>query len=58
LIYNFIITTIDRQGKSQGEDISTRAYALVRPGVTPPLGLVLSMALPSIRIIAETTNTV
>jgi len=37
LIYNFILTTFDYQGASQGGDISARAFALARPGVTPPL---------------------
>ena len=38
LIYNFIITTFDCQGGSQGRGISARAFALVLPGVAPPLG--------------------
>ena len=36
-ILNFIITTFDCQGGSQGRGISARAFALVRPGVAPPL---------------------
>ena len=36
LIYNFIITTFDCQGRSQGGGISARAFALARYGVTPP----------------------
>src|SRR6218665_2622626 len=37
LIYNFIITTFDCQGDSQGRGISARAFAQARPGVVPPL---------------------
>ena len=37
LIYNFIVTTFDCQGGSQGVGISARAFALTRPGVASPL---------------------
>jgi len=37
LIYIFIITAFDCQGGSQGGGISARAFALVCPGVAPPL---------------------
>ena len=37
LIYIFIITVFDCQCGSQGGDISARAFALVCPGVVPPL---------------------
>jgi len=37
LIYNFIITTFDCQGGSQGGGISARAFALAHIGVAPPL---------------------
>jgi len=36
-------TTVDCQGNSQGEGISVRAFALARPGVAPPLGLVVGL---------------
>jgi len=39
LIYNFIITTFDCHGSSQGGGISARAFALARPGVALPLNL-------------------
>ena len=39
LIFNFNIITFDCQCGSQGGGISTRAFALARPGVTPPLHL-------------------
>jgi len=41
LIYNFIITTFDCHGRSQGGGISARAFPLARPGVAPPLATVL-----------------
>src|SRR6218665_3596782 len=37
LIYIFIITAFDCQGGSRGGGISARAFALVCPGVAPPL---------------------
>ena len=39
LRYNFIITTFDCPGASQGRGISAKAFALARPGVTSPLPL-------------------
>jgi len=40
LMYNFIITTFDCQGSSQGGEISAKAFALAHPGVAPPLSLI------------------
>src|SRR6218665_733060 len=37
LIYNFIITTFDCKGGSQGGGTCISANALARPGVVPPL---------------------
>src|SRR6218665_1910372 len=37
LINNFIITTFDWQGGSQGGGISATVFSLARPGVAPPL---------------------
>jgi len=36
-IYNFIITTFDCQGNSQGKGISARPFALACSGVASPL---------------------
>ena len=41
LIYNFIVTTFDCHGGSQGGGISARAFALAHPGVAPPLPISL-----------------
>ena len=39
LTYNFIVTTFDCPGGSQGGGISARAFALARPDVVPTLWL-------------------
>jgi len=53
LIYNFIITTFDCQGSSQGGSISARVNTLARPGVAPPLdACTLSLNLTAEKLIS------